>query len=35
MKVISRLERAESLDKAVELGRRVARLIRPGRVRDG
>jgi nitrite reductase/ring-hydroxylating ferredoxin subunit len=34
MKVISRLERAESLDKAVGAGQRVARLIRPGRARD-
>jgi hypothetical protein len=35
MKVISRLERAGSLAKAVELGQPVARLIRPGRVRAG
>ena len=35
MQVISRLEQASSLDAIVAGGQRVARLIRPGRVRDG
>jgi nitrite reductase/ring-hydroxylating ferredoxin subunit len=35
MQLISRLEQNSSLDKVVTAGQRVARLIRPGRVRDG
>jgi nitrite reductase/ring-hydroxylating ferredoxin subunit len=35
MQVISRLEQARGLDAIVAGGQRVARLIRPGRVRDG
>jgi nitrite reductase/ring-hydroxylating ferredoxin subunit len=35
MKAISRLEQADSLDKIVTIGQRVARLIRPGKIRDG
>ena len=35
MKAISRLEHAGSLDKIVTAGQRAARIIRPGRVRDG
>jgi nitrite reductase/ring-hydroxylating ferredoxin subunit len=35
MQVISRLEQARCLDTIVAGGQRVARLIRPGRVRDG
>jgi nitrite reductase/ring-hydroxylating ferredoxin subunit len=35
MQVISRLEQARGLDTIVAGGQRVARLIRPGRVRDG
>jgi nitrite reductase/ring-hydroxylating ferredoxin subunit len=35
MEPISRLERAASLDKVVAAGQRVARLIRPGKIRDG
>ena len=34
MKAVSRLEQA-GLDKVVAVGQRVARVIRPGRVRDG
>ncbi|MBV9093734.1 MAG: Rieske (2Fe-2S) protein [Streptosporangiaceae bacterium] len=34
MRAISRLEQADRLDKAVQVGQRVARLIRPGRLRD-
>jgi uncharacterized membrane protein len=35
MQVISRLEHDSRLDKAVSAGQRAARLIRPGKVRDG
>ncbi len=35
MRVISRLEQAGILDKAVVPGQRIARLLRPGRLRDG
>jgi nitrite reductase/ring-hydroxylating ferredoxin subunit len=35
MKAISRLEQADSLDRVVLAGQRVARLIRPGKIRDG
>jgi nitrite reductase/ring-hydroxylating ferredoxin subunit len=35
MKAISRLERAGRLDKVVTVGQRVARVIRPGKIRDG
>jgi nitrite reductase/ring-hydroxylating ferredoxin subunit len=35
MQLISRLEQNSSLDKVVTVGQRVARLIRPGRLRDG
>jgi len=35
MDPISRLEQAERLDKIVSAGQRAARLIRPGRLRDG
>jgi nitrite reductase/ring-hydroxylating ferredoxin subunit len=35
MKAISRLERAGRLDKVVTVGQRVARMIRPGKIRDG
>jgi hypothetical protein len=35
MKAISRLEQAGSLDKIVTASQRAARIIRPGRVRDG
>jgi hypothetical protein len=35
MDLISRLEQAERLDKIVSAGQRAARLIRPGRLRDG
>jgi nitrite reductase/ring-hydroxylating ferredoxin subunit len=35
MDFLSRLEQAERLDKIVSAGQRAARLIRPGRVRDG
>ena len=35
MQLLSRLERDSRLDKAVAAGQRAARLIRPGKVRDG
>ena len=35
MQLLSRFERDSRLDKAVSAGQRVARLIRPGKVRDG
>jgi hypothetical protein len=35
MKAVSRLEQADSLDKVVAAGQRVARVIHPGKVRDG
>ena len=35
MQLISRLERDSRLDKLVSAGQRAARLIRPGKVRDG
>jgi nitrite reductase/ring-hydroxylating ferredoxin subunit len=35
MRAISRLEQSDRLDPAVAAGQRLARLIRPGRVRDG
>lgn len=35
MKAISRLEQAASLDRVVTVGQRAARLIRPGKIRDG
>jgi nitrite reductase/ring-hydroxylating ferredoxin subunit len=35
MKAISRLERAERLDRVVAAGQRVARMIGPGKIRDG
>ena len=35
MRLISRLEQDDRLDKLVSAGQRLARLIRPGRVRDG
>lgn len=35
MQLISRLEQDDRLDKLVSAGQRMARLIRPGRVRDG
>ena len=34
MKAVSRLEQAGSLDKVVAVGQRLARVIRPGKVRD-
>jgi len=34
MRLISRLEQESRLDAAVSAGQRVARLIRPGKVRD-
>ena len=35
MRIISRLEQAEALDRVVALGQRAARCLRPGRLRDG
>ena len=35
MQLLSRLEHDSRLDKAVAAGQRAARLIRPGKVRDG
>jgi nitrite reductase/ring-hydroxylating ferredoxin subunit len=35
MRIISRLERAEALDRVVALGQRAARYLRPGGLRDG
>jgi hypothetical protein len=35
MQLLSRLERDSRLDKAVAAGQRAARLIRPGKVRNG
>ena len=35
MQLISRLEQETRLDKLVAAGQRAARLIRPGKVRDG
>ena len=35
MQLISRLEHDDRLDKLVSAGQRMARLIRPGRIRDG
>ena len=35
MQLLSRLERDSRLDKAVSAGQRAARLIRPGKLRDG
>jgi hypothetical protein len=35
MQLISRLEQATGLDTLVSAGQRVARLIRPGKIRDG
>jgi nitrite reductase/ring-hydroxylating ferredoxin subunit len=35
MRIISRLEQTEALDRVVALGQRAARCLRPGRLRDG
>ena len=35
MRIISRLEQAEALDRVVAVGQRAARCLRPGRLRDG